>query len=47
MGKLAELTLRIGEWLGLEPYQTQYTVKFIISVIIITYMYRVIIRGKT
>ena len=47
MGKLAELTLRIGEWLGLEPYQSQYTVKFIISVIIITYMYRVIIRGKT
>ena len=47
MGKLAELTLRIGEWLGLEPYQTQYSVKFIISVIIITYMYRVIIRGKT
>ena len=47
MGKLTELTLRIGEWLGLEPYQTQYTVKFIITVIIITYMYRVIIRGKT
>ena len=47
MGKLTELTLRIGEWLGLEPYQTQYTVKFIIAVIIITYMYRVIIRGKT
>ena len=47
MGKLTELTLSIGELLGLEPYQTQYTVKFIISVIIITYMYRVIIRGKT
>jgi len=47
MGKLTELTLRMGEWMGLEPYQTQYTVKFIIAVIIITYMYRVIIRGKT
>ena len=47
MGKLAELTLRIGEWLGLEPYQTQYTVKFFITVIVIMYIYRVIIQGKT
>ena len=47
MGKLAELTLRIGEWLGLEPYQTQYTVKFFITVIVLMYMYRVIIQGKT
>jgi len=47
MGKLTELTLRIGEWLGLEPYQTQYTVKFFITVIVIMYIYRVIIQGKT
>ena len=47
MGKLTELTLRIGEWLGLEPYQTQYTVKFFITVIVLMYMYRVIIQGKT
>ena len=47
MGKLTKLILSIGEWLGLEPYQTQYTVKFIIAVLIITYAYRVIIQGKT
>ena len=47
MGKLTELILSIGEWLGLELYQTQYTVKFIIAVLIITYAYRVIIQGKT
>ena len=47
MGKLAELTLGVGEWLGLEPYQTQYTIKFIITVIGILYIYRVIIQGKT
>ena len=47
MGKLAELTLRIGEWMGLETHQTEYTVKFIIAVLFITYAYRVIIQGKT
>ena len=47
MGKLTELILGIGDWLGLEPYQTQYTVKFIITIIGIMYIYRVIIQGKT
>ena len=47
MGKLAGLILRIGEWMGLETHQTEYTVKFIIAVLFITYAYRVIIQGKT
>ena len=47
MSKLTELILDIGEWFGLEPYQTQYTVKFFITVIVLMYMYRVIIQGKT
>ena len=46
MGKLVELTLRMGEWMGLEPYHTQNTDNFMITVIGIMYIYRVIIQGK-
>jgi len=46
MGKLAELIVQSGEWIGLEAYQTQYWVRLIVAAILISYTYRVIIHGK-
>jgi len=46
MGRLTERILHLGEWIGLEAYQTQYWVRFIVAVILVTYTYRVIIHGK-
>ena len=46
MSKLTELILDIGEWFGLEQYQTQYTIKFVIAFLVVTYAWRVIMQGK-